>query len=195
MNELAGVMAAAAEVEAFCRNRQWQFCFIGAIAVQRWGAPRFTRDVDLTLFTGFGGEDRFVDTLLQHFPGRLRDARNFALARRVLLARTASGVDLDFALGAFPFEEAAIARATPWRVNDAITLTTCSAEDLVIHKAFAARDRDWSDVESVLARQHSNLDLEHIRRELPTLLELKGDTESLAKLERKIAAVDARLGQ
>src|SRR5436190_3936574 len=102
MNELAGVMAAAAEVEAFCRNRQWQFCFIGAIAVQRWGAPRFTRDVDLTLFTGFGGEDRFVDTLLQHFSGRLRDSRNFALARRVLLARTAGGVDLDFALGAFP---------------------------------------------------------------------------------------------
>ena len=37
MNTLEGVMAAAAEVEAFCRQRGWRYCFIGGIAVQRWG--------------------------------------------------------------------------------------------------------------------------------------------------------------
>lgn len=193
MNELAGVMAAAAEVEAFCSKQGWQFCFIGAIAVQRWGAPRFTRDVDLTLFTGLGGEDQIVDVVLQHFPGRLREARNFALVHRVLLARTAGGVDLDFALGAFPFEEACVGRATAWKINDLISLTTCTAEDLVIHKVFAARDRDWSDVEGVLARQYGKLDLEHILRELPPLLELKEDMESFNKLQRMLATVDARL--
>jgi len=49
-----GILAAAAEVEAFCRLRNWPFCFIGGIAVQRWGMPRFTQDVDLTLFTASG---------------------------------------------------------------------------------------------------------------------------------------------
>ena len=44
MKDIAGVLAAAAEVEAFCRRQGWSFCFIGAIAVQRWGAPRFTHD-------------------------------------------------------------------------------------------------------------------------------------------------------
>ncbi len=68
-----GVLAAAAEVEAFCRRNNWQFCFIGGIAVQRWGTPRFTQDVDLTLFTGFGAEAEFVDAFLGQFPGRLRD--------------------------------------------------------------------------------------------------------------------------
>ena len=110
MNGSDGIMAAAAEVQAFCQTRNWRFCFIGGVAVQRWGMPRFTQDVDLTLLTGFGGEEKFVDALLQHFPGRLRDARQFALNHRVLLARTAAGVDLDFALGAFPFEEATIER-------------------------------------------------------------------------------------
>src|SRR5436309_5772153 len=104
MNELSGVMAAAAEVQVFCAGQGWRFCFIGGIAVQRWGMPRFTQDVDLTLFTGVGAEEKFVDVLLRRFPGRLRDARQFALDRRVLLARSASGVDLDIALGAFPFE-------------------------------------------------------------------------------------------
>src|SRR5579864_5144154 len=71
MTEESGVMAAAAEVENFCRSQGWQFCFIGGVAVQRWGMPRFTQDVDLTLLTGFGTEVHFADALLQHFQGRL----------------------------------------------------------------------------------------------------------------------------
>ena len=79
MNSLEGVLGAAAEVEGFCRSRGWRFCLIGGIAVQRWGAPRFTQDVDLTLLKGFGGEAVFVDALLQHYAGRMRGARQFAL--------------------------------------------------------------------------------------------------------------------
>jgi len=187
------VLSAAAEVEAFCRGNGWRFCFIGGIAVQRWGTPRFTQDVDLTLLAEFGDEAKFVDAVLQKFPGRLRNARQFALDHRVLLARTGGGIDLDFALGALPFEEASVARATLWKATDQIALTTCSAEDLVIHKVFASRDRDWSDVEGVLARQFARLNLDHIRRDLPPLLELKEDVESFDKLERMIASVQSEM--
>jgi hypothetical protein len=195
MTGLTDVLAAAAEVQAFCQGRGWRFCFIAGIAVQRWGTPRFTQDVDLTLLTGLGSAEKFVDALLAQFPGRLPDARAFALTRRVLLSRTPGGIDLDIALGAFPFDEAAVARATPWKVSARMTLTTCSAEDLVIHKAFAARDRDWGDAESVLVRQHGRLDLALIRQELPPLLALKDDRESCAKLERLIAMAASRLAQ
>ena len=192
MTGLDGVILAAAEVEAFCRDHGWQFCFIGGVAVQRWGMPRFTQDVDLTLMATWGTEAKLIDILLEKFPARLTTARKFALEHRVLLARTVSGIDLDFALGAFPFEEASTKRATVWSVNDQITLTTCSAEDLVIHKVFAGRDRDWGDVGSVLVRQRGKLDLAHIRRELPPLLELKDDVESFEKLQRLITEVENR---
>ena len=46
----------AREIQKLCRSSGWRFCFIGGIAVQRWGEPRFTHDADLTVFTGFGGE-------------------------------------------------------------------------------------------------------------------------------------------
>ena len=193
MSEISAVLSAAAEVEGFCRSHHWRFCFIGGIAVQRWGTPRFTQDVDLTLITGFGPQETFIDTLLRQYPGRLRNARQFALERRVLLVRTPDGVDIDVALGAFPFEEASVARATPWKVNDAISLATCSAEDLVIHKVFAARDRDWADVDSILARQHGRLNLAQIRKELAPLLELKEDSESLEKFERMVSEIEKRL--
>jgi hypothetical protein len=106
------------------------------------------------------------------FPGRFAGARQFALERRVLLARTKGGVDLDFALGAFPFEEGTIQRSTQWRINDSLAILTCCAEDLVVHKVFAGRDRDWADVEGILERQHGRLELEHVPR-APTAAGIK----------------------
>ena len=64
MIHLPGVLAAAEEVQAFCQEHSWRFCFIGGVVVQRWGNPRLTQDVDLTLLTSFGNEEHFIDPLL-----------------------------------------------------------------------------------------------------------------------------------
>jgi hypothetical protein len=193
MIHLPGVLAAAGEVQGFCQKRGWRFCFIGGVAVQRWGEPRFTQDVDLTLLTGFGKEELFADALLESFEPRRPDAREFALSRRVLLVCTRGGVDVDVAFGALPFEERTIQRASDWSWAEGQSLITCSAEDLVVHKAFAGRDLDWGDVERVLIRQHRKLDLSQIRAELKPLLELKGEMEALDKLDRKLVTVERRL--
>ena len=94
MNE---VIRAAAELQAICESQRWRFCIIGGLALQRWGEPRETIDVDLTLLTGFGNEEPFVRKLLQHYDARIADAANFAVSRRVLLLRARSGVGLDIA--------------------------------------------------------------------------------------------------
>lgn len=193
MIHLPGVLAAAGEVQRFCRGQGWRFCFIGGVALQRWGEPRLTQDVDLTLLTGFGNEETFVDALLKEFAARRPDAREFALSRRVLLIQTRGGVGVDAALGAFPFEERSVQRASEWAWAAGQSLVTCSAEDLVVHKAFAGRDLDWGDVERVLTRQHGKLNLMQIRSELKPLLELKGAPESLDKLERMLGTVERRL--
>lgn len=193
MIHLPRVLEAAGEIQSFCKQQGWHFCFIGGIAVQRWGEPRMTQDVDLTLLTGFGKEEHFTDVLLRTFTGRRTDAREFALSRRVLLIRTGSGVDVDIALGALPFEERSIRRASVWSWAADQSLITCSAEDLVVHKAFAGRDLDWGDIERVLIRQYGKLSLDQIRSELKPLLELKGEPDALDKLEGKIVTVERRL--
>ncbi len=137
------VIRAAAELQAFCETQRWRFCIIGGLALQRWGEPRETVDVDLTLLTGFGGEETFVRTLLRHFEGRMEGAAQFALAKRVLLMRARSGVGLDVALGGLPFEELAVTRSSLYAFPGEALLRTCSAEDLVVMKSFAARGKDW----------------------------------------------------
>jgi hypothetical protein len=52
MIHLPGVLKAAGEVQSFCQSQGRKFCFIGGVALQRWGEPRLTQDVDLTLLIG-----------------------------------------------------------------------------------------------------------------------------------------------
>lgn len=182
-----GLFAAAAVVQGFLEKRGWRFCFIGGLAVLRWGEPRQTRDIDLTLLTGFGEEERFIDPLLSRFPTRLDDARNFALDNRVLLLATDDGVGIDIALGALPFEERAVARATDWALPDDLVLRTCSAEDLIVYKAFAGRPQDWVDVEMVAVRNAGHLHIGLVLDEVGPLLELKGAPEDLPRLRALLA--------
>jgi len=177
------ILETALEVQRFCRARRWRFCFIGAIAVQRWGEPRLTQDVDLTVLSGFGPEAEFVDALLAAYRARIPDAREFALHRRIVLLEAASGVPIDVSLGGIPFEERVVERSSAWDVGGDEPLATCSAEDLVVLKAFAGREKDWLDIEGVVVRQGDRLKTSLVLRELAPLLELKEDVRSLSRLQ------------
>ncbi len=176
------ILGAALDVQRFCRSRGWRFCIIGGIAVQRWGEPRLTQDVDLTVLSGLGAEADVVDALLAAYSGRIPDAREFALQRRVLLVESGSNVPIDVSLGAIPFEERVVERSSTWDIGGSEPLVTCSAEDLVVLKTFAGRGKDWVDVEGVVARQADRLETSLVLRELRPLLELKEDEQALVRL-------------
>ncbi len=176
------LLAAAAELQSFMLAQGWRFCFIGGVCYQRWGRPRVTIDADLTLLTGFGSEDQFITPLLQKYKPRRPDAHEFALANRVLLLETADGVAFDIALGGFPLEERIVERASCYDFGNGVVLRTCSAEDLVVLKAFADRAQDWADVEMVIRRQAGALDRQQVLVELEPLCEIKEASEILDKL-------------
>ena len=182
------IFAAGLEVEGICRAAKLRFCFIGGLAVQRWGQPRMTADVDLTVITGFGSEQPYVDALLAALRGRIDDAKSFAMRYRTLLVVAKNGVHADISLGAMPFEERAVARASAFAIGGGSSLTTCSAEDLVVHKAFAARDKDWLDVQGIVVRQGAALERDQIWTELAPLLDLR-DPDTSATVTRRLKAI------
>ncbi len=69
-----------------------------------------------------------------------------------------------------PFEERAAERASHWPIQEGSALFTCSAEDLIVHKTFADREKDWLDIEGVAVRQAGALNEGLIWRELDPLL-------------------------
>ncbi|MSU50789.1 MAG: hypothetical protein EXS37_17165 [Opitutus sp.] len=59
------LFSAARDLQAFCRAGGWSFCFIGGLAVWRWGKPRFTQDlVVMKAFAGRPHDWGDVDAIL-----------------------------------------------------------------------------------------------------------------------------------
>lgn len=185
MNEL---LAAAMEVQDFCKAEGWKFCLIGGLAVVRWGRPRTTRDVDISLLTEWGDEERYVDRLLERFVGRVAEPKEFALRARVLLVRGSNGTPIDIALASIAFERQVIERATYFDYADGCSLLTASADDLIVLKAFADRPQDWVDLEGIIARNSKKLDRKRIVRDLSPLCELKDSPDILPRLTRILTA-------
>jgi hypothetical protein len=175
---------AAVAAQALREERGFAFAFIGGVAVQHWGEPRVTRDIVLTLFCGFGNEAPVIEAFLRRFDARIPDAAAFAEAHRVLLLNTADGIPIDVAPGGMPFEEQMTGRAEKHEYLPGVILRVCTAEDLVVMKAFAGRTRDWSDIERVWVRHGGRLDWRAIRRDLGPLAELKDAPGILEDLER-----------
>lgn len=135
------------------------------------------------LLSGFGEEEGYIDELLRRFEPREPDMKTFALRNRVVLVRSSKGIGIDIALGGLPFEERVIERSSPYEYAKGIQLRTCSAEDLVVMKAFAEREQDWLDVRGILVRQGHRLDWPTILRELRPLAELKEAPAIIERLE------------
>ena len=137
------VLEAALEVQRKLTEGKERFCFIGAIALQRWEEPRATRDVDVTVLCPFGDEPTAIDRMLVSFAGRTPGA----------------------------------------------ALRTCSAEDLVVLKAFASRTRDWADIEALVARRGASLDWDLVLKELAPLAAARDMPEILDRLRAMKSAL------
>ena len=182
---MSALFDAARDLQGFLEARGWRFCFIGGLAVLRWGEPRFTRDVDVTLLCPFGCEDDVSAPLLESgYSGRISDVREFARQNRVLLLQAPAGVPIDIALAALPFEEGLIERSSPFEFEPGSVLRTCSAEDLMILKLFAFRPRDVLDAQTIVIRQRTSLDWEYIKTNLQPLAEVKDQPEIMAAYEK-----------
>ena len=173
----------------FFTGRAIPYAIIGGFAVQRWGQPRFTRDVDVTILLPPGSEAPTLREIVAAFPARVEDPVAFALEHRVLPLTVPGGSEADVSLGLPGYEEEVIARSVAYDLGGGRAVRVCSAEDLVIHKALAGRAQDVLDIEGIVARQGKALDLAYVRRWLVELGQVSDDPEVPARFERIWAAI------
>lgn len=192
MSAVPALAAAARDVMALLDAAGRPACLIGGLVVLRWGQPRATTDADFSVLTPIGEESAVIDLLLTRFASRRPDARTFALNHRVLLLMSDAAVKIDVALAALPFEIEAIEQATPWEIVPGVAVRTCSAEHLIVYKLVAGRPQDLVDVETVVRRQGSRLDLTCVRRWAAEFAEVKEDPDLLRPFEAAVRKARSR---
>jgi len=175
--------AAAWEVHNFLQSLNVPYAIIGGMAVQFWGEPRMTQDVDLTVAAPLDDPGTFIRQIVERFEARLDDAVDFARRNRVILVRTSNGCPVDISMGLPGYEDEVMDRTTNFALETGKSVRICSAEDLIIHKAVAGRPQDIRDIESIVYRQNSTLDEAYIRRWLQVFAEILSNPEITTHFE------------
>lgn len=164
---------------------------IGGLAVIARGVVRHTDDADAAVWAADVELPRLIDTLRKHgIEGRIDDVEAFAAQSQVLLlVHRSSAVPMDVSLAWLPFERDAIARAQTVSVGD-VDIPMATAQDLIIYKAIAWRDRDKQDIEALLRLHRSAIDLAYIRDRVAEFAEAIEEPERLTQLDAIVARVD-----
>ncbi len=195
---MIAIYRAAWEIHRFLTRHKIPYAIIGGIAVQKWGFPRVTVDVDLTVRAPLeAGSHDFVELVLTKFRPRYFDPFVSARTRQLILISASNGRDIDISFGVPLYENEFLRRAVNFVLERGKVVRVCSAEDLIIHKCVAGRPQDARDVDGVIARQRESLDTKYIRKWLRFFDGLLPEAGALQRFERawraeKRAAREAR---
>jgi hypothetical protein len=157
--------SATADLRAALSSLEGSYVLIGGLAVVLRGFPRHTDDIDVMVLGPSTSLPQLMSWLTAcGFVPRVDDALGFAAQSQVLLmVHVASGIELDLSLGWLPFENEAVEAAEPIDI-DGVTFPVARAEDLLIYKAVAWRERDQRDIEELLRLHYDALDLDRVQR-------------------------------
>jgi hypothetical protein len=142
------------------------YMIFGGIADSIYGSPRQTFDIGIKISvparqeqTDFIERLRAVAILLPQDPLRF-------IAETNVLPVTINGVRIDLVFALLPFEEQAIKRSL-FKQFFSLSMKVCTVEDFILLKAVSSRQKDWDDIETVIAIQKQAIDcnylLEHCR--------------------------------
>jgi hypothetical protein len=140
------------------------YMVIGGQAVQLYGEPRMTRDIDVTLGLGGEGLDRVAAVCdrcgLKPLPAAPADFVRETMVLPALEERT--GIRVDFVFSATEYERQAIGRSRPVELGGA-RVSFAAIEDVIIHKLVAGRPRDLEDARGIVAK-NPGLDRGYVER-------------------------------
>ena len=142
---------AAWELHLFFTGLRIPYAIIGGMAVQHWGEPRLTQDVDVTIFVPLENPTDTIQEIVGRFSVRIADAVAFARRNRVILVQANNGCPVDISLGLPGYEEKdfilPLFRALEWDTRNSVEVsastTRRSRPSATPGRASPAASRPW----------------------------------------------------
>jgi hypothetical protein len=174
--------ALLAAVELLERHRLG-YAVIGGLALAQWGVARATRDVDFKIAVPDTNYGRVRETLEAAFPEPGRPALP---PNPLIVSVRAQGVIVDFLLALPGYDTDVVERAVARPVGGR-DVRFARAEDLIVQKIIAGRDRDWLDVEALLEARRGELDLAYVESWAEQFADALDRPEILSRLRALVA--------
>ena len=146
------------QVTLFLETNGLRYAVVGGIALSHWNVSRFTHDIDIKLLVPNTEYASSRLLLRMAFPQK---AREHVPENTLIVAVSVNNVIVDFLLTLPGYEELIVDRAVQQDLGE-FSIWVCTAEDLIIQKVVAGREKDWPDVEALLLEQWEKLDQTYI---------------------------------
>jgi len=177
------------KVVDFLDKEGLQYALIGGIANQIWGQARFTYDIDFKILVPSLDYELVRTVLTRAFPN---PGRPDLVLPPLILSVNVDGIIVDFLLATPGFEEQLIQNAIKHTIDD-LSLSICTADDLIIQKAIAGRQKDWQDIEGIVVERLTKLNQNYIEkwlREFSEILEKPGLWSNYQQIWRRVIAFE-----
>ena len=162
------------------RRERIRWYVFGAEAVNLYGFPRRTADLDVTIDLAECDPMDFVAALRKAgFLPRFPDEEFIRATRVIPVVHRATGLPVDLVLAGPGLEQLFLDRAHRQRIAGA-DVPVIAPEHLVITKLLAARPKDLEDVRELLALRRDTLDDAHIAELLVEIEQALGRSDLLS---------------
>jgi predicted nucleotidyltransferase len=175
-NELLDALKQVLQV---LEKQEYRYAIIGGIANQIWGQARFTYDIDIKVLVPDTDYDSVRETLVSAFP---ESGRPEMPLNPLIVSVKIHNVIVDFLLSTPGYEEQIVHRAVK-SIIAGLSVWVCSAEDLIIQKALANREKDWQDIEGIVIEQGEQLEQEYIEEWLTQFADILEQPELLNRYQ------------
>lgn len=173
------------KVIQFLDDRHYRYALIGGIALAQWGVVRATYDADIKVLVPNLDYAAVRQAIHSAF---LEPARQELPRNPLIVTISVEDVIVDLLLALPGYEELIIERAVP-RDLGGWQAWICTAEDLIIQKVVANRDKDWLDVEALLVERRGKLDEAYIESWLRQFTEVLENPDLFPRYRRLLARV------
>lgn len=154
----------------------------GAQAALVYGAARVTADVDVTVRLGRVTPTRLAASLKRHrFELRLNDPAFVRTTRVLPVLHVPTSIPADLVLAGPGLEDMFLERAVAHELGG-VQVPVARAEDLIVMKILAGRDKDLEDVAAIVAA--GKLDSTDVSRTLAMVAAALGQSDLVSLWER-----------
>lgn len=167
---------------ALLEKEKVDYFLVGGIAVGVWGEPRYTMDADFVIRLSSRKTLPFLRAAAGH--GFKVDLEVALMNLDVSGATRLDYKDrfVDMIVGESEFDLAAMERRASVRLGKR-NIRVATAEDLILYKLVALRDRDIDDIRRIITRQRNRLETGYLRKWAATLGEALEKPEIPSTLE------------
>lgn len=182
----SAVAEALAALNGACSEVSVGWYLFGAQAALLYGAARLTADIDVTVDAGSLPTEDLVAALRRHgVEPRIVDPSFIKNTRVLPVVHTPTHLPIDVVLGGPGLEQLFLSRASRRDVAGAL-IPVAAAEDLIVMKILAGRDKDLDDVRAILAATGDELDVGQARETLRLLEQALDQGDLLPVLDRLV---------